>query len=201
LTGRLDGISKVSVQTGTSHGGVVLPDGSIAKVKLDFETLRTLSELARAKYGMGGAVQHGASTLPDDAFGKFPEVETLEVHLATQFQNMIFESRHFPASLRDKIYSWLKENLASEKKETETEDQFIYKTRKKALGPFKKELTNLGDDILERIGKELEEKFEFLFKKLNIAGSKDLIERYIKPVYIKPDINSHSGEIDASGAD
>src|SRR5262249_13633831 len=28
------GISKISVQTGTSHGGVVLPDGSIAEVKL-----------------------------------------------------------------------------------------------------------------------------------------------------------------------
>jgi len=32
------GISKISVQTGTSHGGVVLPDGSIASVKLDFQT-------------------------------------------------------------------------------------------------------------------------------------------------------------------
>src|SRR5690606_27087109 len=30
-----DGISKISVQTGTSHGGVVLPDGSIADVKID----------------------------------------------------------------------------------------------------------------------------------------------------------------------
>src|SRR5256886_7194402 len=30
-------ISKISVQTGTSHGGVVLPDGSIAKVQLDLE--------------------------------------------------------------------------------------------------------------------------------------------------------------------
>jgi hypothetical protein len=33
-------ISKVSVQTGTSHGGVVLPDGSVAKVSIDFDTLR-----------------------------------------------------------------------------------------------------------------------------------------------------------------
>src|ERR1044071_1650631 len=31
----LAGISKISVQTGTSHGGVVLPDGSIAEVQLD----------------------------------------------------------------------------------------------------------------------------------------------------------------------
>src|SRR5436309_8344807 len=37
------GISKISVQTGTSHGGVVLPDGSIARVQLDLEALRALS--------------------------------------------------------------------------------------------------------------------------------------------------------------
>ncbi|MCK5140261.1 MAG: aldolase, partial [Thermodesulfovibrionia bacterium] len=41
------GLSKLSVQSGTSHGGVVLPDGSLAQVQIDFETLRTLSDLAR----------------------------------------------------------------------------------------------------------------------------------------------------------
>jgi len=83
------GISKISIQTGTSHGGVVLADGTVAKVKLDFDTLKSLSKLARDEFEMAGAVQHGASTLPNDAFGKFPEVETAEVHLATQFQNII----------------------------------------------------------------------------------------------------------------
>ena len=36
------GLSKLSVQTGTSHGGVVLPDGSLAQVKIDFETLQNI---------------------------------------------------------------------------------------------------------------------------------------------------------------
>ena len=48
------GISKVSVQTGTSHGGVPLPDGGVAEVKLDFEVLRELGEVAR-EYGLAGA--------------------------------------------------------------------------------------------------------------------------------------------------
>src|SRR2546425_7666331 len=61
------GISKISVQTGTSHGGVVLPDGSIAKVQIDLDALKALSQEARAKDGLGGAVQHGASTLPPEA--------------------------------------------------------------------------------------------------------------------------------------
>jgi fructose/tagatose bisphosphate aldolase len=77
------GISKISVQTGTSHGGVVLPDGSMASVAIDFDTLRKLSAAARERYGLAGAVQHGASTLPADAFHKFVECGTAEVHLAT----------------------------------------------------------------------------------------------------------------------
>jgi len=93
-------------------------------VKLDFETLKVLSEIARNQYGLAGAVQHGASTLPAEAFHKFAECETAEVHLATEFQNMIYESRHFPAELRTKIYDWLKVNAASERKEGETEEQF-----------------------------------------------------------------------------
>src|SRR5881296_794443 len=86
------GISKISVQTGTSHGGVVLPDGSIAKVQLDLVALKALSADARSKYGLGGAVQHGASTLPPDAFSHFPKCEAIEIHLATNFQNIVFRS-------------------------------------------------------------------------------------------------------------
>src|SRR5687767_8648143 len=44
------GLSKISVQSGTSHGGVVLPDGSIAEVNIDFDTLASLSEVARTEY-------------------------------------------------------------------------------------------------------------------------------------------------------
>src|SRR5207244_6860115 len=94
------GLSKVSVQSGTSHGGVVLADGSIADVKLDLDTLERLSKVAREEYGLAGAVQHGASTLPDSAFHNFPKRET-EIHLATNFQNMLFD--HLPAALRDEI--------------------------------------------------------------------------------------------------
>jgi fructose/tagatose bisphosphate aldolase len=173
------GISKISVQTGTTHGGVVLPDGSIAQIKLDFNTLKTISETARKEYGLAGAVQHGASTLPPEAFHKFVEYDAAEVHLATDFQNIIYESEHFPADLKNKIYDWLKTNLASEAKPGETEDQFLYKTRKKGLGPFKKEIAKLPQKTRDAIAYEVENKFDFLFKQLNIANTKDLVERYI----------------------
>lgn len=175
----LVGISKISVQTGTSHGGVVLPDGTVAQVKLDFDTLKTLSEIARKEYGLAGAVQHGASTLPAEAFHKFAECETAEVHLATEFQNMIYESPHFPKELKAKIYDWLKINAANEKKEGETEEQFFYKTRKKALGPFKKEIIDLAQEVRNAISAEIEQKFEFLFKQLNTVNNKDLVGKYV----------------------
>jgi len=173
------GISKISVQTGTSHGGVVLPDGSVAQVKLDFETLKTLSKIAKEEFGLAGAVQHGASTLPAEAFHKFAETETAEVHLATEFQNMFYESKHFPAELRTRIYDWLKTNCQSERKPDETEEQFIYKTRKKALGPFKKEIMALAQEVRETIAGEIENKFDFLFKQLNSINNKELIDKYV----------------------
>jgi fructose-bisphosphate aldolase class II len=176
----LTGISKISVQTGTTHGGVVLPDGSIAQIKLDFNTLKTLSELARREYGMAGAVQHGASTLPPEAFHKFAECETAEVHLATEFQNIIYESEHFPDNLKKRMYEWLRINVAGEAKQGETEEQFLYKTRKKALGPFKKEIMGLPQQTRDAIAAEIEAKFEFLFKQLNVVNKKALVNKYYK---------------------
>lgn len=174
----IKGISKISVQTGTAHGGVVLPDGSIASVQLDFNTLGELSQAAREEYGMGGAVQHGASTLPDEAFDKFPEVGTLEVHLATGFQNIIYDSPYFPRELLNVIYRHLWDKYSAERKQGETEEQFLYKTRKKAFGDFKKEMWSLPEENLNGVGETLEERFSLLFRKLNVIDTEDLISRF-----------------------
>ncbi len=199
----LTGISKISIQTGTSHGGVVLPDGSIAQVKLDFETLNNLGEIARKEFGLGGAVQHGASTLPEEAFHKFAECQTCEVHLATQFQNMIYDSKHFPADLKKRIYDWLKTNAASEKKEGETEDQFFYKARKKALGPFKKEIMGLTQETRDAIAQEIESKFDFLFKQLNAVNNAELVDKYValKRVIVRKHRDASGIAHDSEGAD
>jgi len=173
------GISKISIQTGTSHGGVVLPDGSIARVKIDFDVLRELSKVAREEYGMGGAVQHGASTLPDEAFDMFTKSGTLEVHLATGFQNIIYDSQAFPADLRQEIYAHLAKKYSDERKEGETDEQFQYKTRKKALGDYKKELWNLPEATLGTIMTELENRFSLMFRKLNAVNTTDLVTRYV----------------------
>ena len=176
------GISKISVQTGTSHGGVPLPDGTIASVKLDFGTLESLSRVSREEYGLAGAVQHGASTLPENAFDKFPQVGTAEIHLATGFQNILFESSHFPEALRERIYSYIRGELSQERGSGDTEEQFIYKTRKKVFGPFKEAIWHIPAEAKAGLRQEFVQKFELLFHKLQVTNTKDTINKYIKAV-------------------
>ena len=173
------GISKISVQTGTTHGGVVLPDGSLAKVQVDFQVLEELSRAAREEYGMAGAVQHGASTLPEEAFSLFPKAGTAEVHLATGFQNMIYDSPHFPRDLWDNIAGYLVNNYSHEAKKGETREQFLYKTRKRAFGDFKKEIWSLPEESVSAIGETLESRFSLLFRELNVVNTVDLVAKYV----------------------
>ncbi|MBI5182183.1 MAG: class II fructose-bisphosphate aldolase [Nitrospirae bacterium] len=186
------GVSKISVQTGTSHGGVVLPDGTLAKVKIDFDTLNKLSDAARMEYGLSGAVQHGASTLPESAFGKFVEAGTAEVHLATGFQNIIYDSQHLPSDFKSEIYEFLKKEFAAERKEGQTEEQFIYSTRKKGFGPFKKRWWGLSTEIKSSIIRELEDRFGLLFEKLNVGNTREAIKRSIGLTAISKEISEAS---------
>ena len=174
------GISKISVQTGTSHGGVVLADGTMADVKLDLQALAALSEVAREQYGLAGAVQHGASTLPANAFGNFPRIETAEIHLATNFQNIVFDHPRLPSDLRQRLRGWIDENAAGERKSGDTNEQFYYKARKKAIGPFKRDLWSLPEEIRSAIAADLEHTFAFLFEQLNVNGTQDQVNRFIQ---------------------
>jgi fructose-bisphosphate aldolase, class II len=178
--GELAGISKISVQTGTSHGGVVLPDGSMAEVKLDLQALAALSKAAREDYGLAGAVQHGASTLPSNAFGNFPRIETAEIHLATNFQNIVFDHPRLPTELRDRLRRWVNDNAAGERKSGDTAEQFYYKARKKAIGPFKRELWSLSEEVRGAIASDLERTFAFLFEQLNVNGTEKDINRFVR---------------------
>ncbi len=179
--GRYTGISKISVQTGTSHGGVVLPDGSIAKVQIDLDALKALSRDARARYGLGGAVQHGASTLPPEAFGRFPACEAIEIHLATNFQSIVFDHPALPAELRAEITGWVKAECKDEWKKGDTEPQFVYKGRKKAIGPFKGRMWDLPADVRGAIAADLEKTFAFLFEQLRVTGTRAITDRFVRP--------------------
>lgn len=192
------GLSKISVQSGTTHGGVVLADGSIADIKIDFATLEELSRVARDKYGLSGAVQHGASTLPDEAFHNFPRTETAEIHLATNFQNMLYDA--LPGALREEIYAWLRENTKDERKPSDSDEQFYYKTRKKALGPFKRQLWDMESAVRERLGQAYDEKFAFLFTQLAVANTKAMVKRHVHPHAIHRPMPGTGGHVAVAAA-
>lgn len=169
-------ISKVSVQTGTSHGGTILPDGSMQEVKLDFSVLKAIGEIARSRYGMGGAVQHGASTLPEAMFSEFPNAGTLEIHLSTGFQNTVYD--HLPGQLKDEMLHWVKENCKADMKPDWNEEQFLYKSRKKALGPFKRQLWEMRDEEKKPIIEAFERQLLTLFTSLNALNMKETLLAY-----------------------
>ena len=184
--GKKKGLSKISIQTGTTHGGVVLPDGTVAQVAIDFETLLKLSEAARDRYGLAGAVQHGASTLPADAFHKFVECQAAEVHLATEFQNLIYENPAFPLDFKEEIYKYLRKTFAHEKKSGDTDGQFIYNTRTRAFGPFKRKFWELPAEVRSKIGEDLERKFVFLFERLKVQRTAELVKKTVPAIAVYP---------------
>ncbi len=171
------GISKISVQTGTSHGGIPLPDGTMAEVKLDFDVIEKTGKVAREKYHIGGVVQHGASTLPNELFDQFPKNKTLEIHLATGFQNIVYDN--LPQALREQMYQWVEENCQKEWEQGWNKEQFIYKCRKKAIGPFKKQLWHLSEVEKQPIREHLESQLRFLFEKLNVFNTQSTVEKYV----------------------
>jgi fructose/tagatose bisphosphate aldolase len=199
----LVGLSKISVQTGTAHGGFINPDGSVrTDVKIDLKTLEELSTAARKDYGLGGAVQHGASTLPPDAFDAFPRVGACEIHLATDFQNMVYEHASLPADLKSEMYAWIREHATEERKPKDTEEQFIYKARKKAIGPFKRRLWSIDDAGRQAIGRSLEERFAFLMRQLKINDTAPAVARFVKapevPIDRDAEIVAAGGKITAA---
>jgi fructose/tagatose bisphosphate aldolase len=197
------GISKISVQTGTAHGGFVGADGKLRMdVQIDLEALHELSSVARSDYGLGGAVQHGASTLPPSAFDAFPKAGACEIHLATDFQNMVYDHPQFPAELKAEMYAWLQDNAAEERKPNDTEQQFLYKARKKAIGPFKGQLWTMADEVKAALGRSLEERFGFLMKQLNVGGTAAAVKQFVTapdiPFSREAELQAAAGKITAT---
>ena len=125
-------------------------------------------------------MQHGASTLPDEDFHRFREVEVAEIHLATGFQNLLYEHPAFPRSLHEQIEQWCFGNALDERKSDQTDQQFVYTTRKKALGPFKRQLWDL--ESKDAILHDQARKIRFLMHELGVEGSRPMVDRYVTPV-------------------
>jgi hypothetical protein len=91
------------------------------------------------------------------------------------------------------MYTYLDEKHASDRKSDMTNEQFYYKTRKNAVGLFKKQTWNLPANKKAEIGKIWEEQFSKLFKLLGLTGTRDYVEKTVQPVIVKPDLNFYLG--------
>ncbi len=183
-------ITKVSVNSGTTHGGKVLPDGSLATVTVAFDTLAEISRVGRQEFGLAGAVQHGASTLPMAYFSRFPESETVEIHLALGFNNLIFDHPKLPQAVKDEIRAYVFTHHASERKPDQTEAQFVYTTRKKAWAGMKPRFWDLPGEIQEILMASLEEMFGEMFERMKVGGTGEIVTKFtqafVVPVPVPP---------------
>ena len=72
------------------------------------------------------------------------------------------------------------------------------------MGPFKKEIMGLSQEIRDAIAGEIEEKFDFLFKQLNAVNNKDLVDKYVtlkRVIVRKREKNEKTVVHDGEGAD
>jgi hypothetical protein len=79
------------------------------------------------------------------------------------------------------MMAWCLANCADERRPGETDEQFLYKTRKKALGPFKAALWSIGPEAEGHIGANLRTRLGLLFDRLGVDGTRELVDRYIVP--------------------
>lgn len=171
--GNFDQVIKVAVQSGTKHGGEVLPDGTFKKMAVDFDLLKKLSKIAKS-YGLAGVVQHGASTLPVKTLSGLPKVGVLEVHLGTAFQNLVFDHPDFPSDLKKEMEQFLEKKFADKIKDYQTKIQFFYETRKHAWGIFERKFVDLPKSFKGTIRKLMKKRLVEIFKALSLENTKKL---------------------------
>ena len=182
------GVSKISINSGTYHGGKVLPDGTLAPVNVDYDTLRVISDICRKEFNMGGAVQHGASTLPGSQLAKFPETGAVEIHLALGFNNLIFDHPRLPQEVKDEIRDYVFSNHLAERAPGETDAQFLYNVRKKSWKVMKQRFWDLPQSIQDDIMLSLQAMFKDMFTWMNVGQTRELVLEHANARKIAPEI-------------
>ena len=175
------GISKISVQTGTSHGGVVLADGSIADVKLDLQALAALSKAAREEYGLAGRGaarrQHAplqrVRQFPPDRDRRDPPRHQLPEHRLRSSQ----AAR--PICATGCAAGWTRTPRASARRATPPSSS----TTRPGRRPSGRSSASCGrcrEEVRGAIAADLERTFAFLFEQLNVNGTEKDINRFVQ---------------------
>jgi hypothetical protein len=179
-------VSKISINSGTYHGGKMQPNGKLADVTVDYELLKTISDICRAEFGMGGAVQHGASTLPGHQLAKFPGTGAVEIHLALGFTNLTFDHPSLPKTFADEIRDYTFKHHAGERHKDENDLQFLYNTRKKAWKVMKARYWALPEPVQVEVMVSLQGMFRDMFTWMNVGNTSKLVLEHTTLAKIAP---------------
>jgi fructose/tagatose bisphosphate aldolase len=183
LPDNISGLDKISAQTGTTHSGIVLPDGTTGRMSVDFDLIAKLSGQAR-QFGWSGLVQHGASTLRMEDLAQLPAAGVVEVHLATQIQNILFDHPAFPLALRNQMKAELVSTTRGaegdhlDQSEELTEAQRFYQARWAAWGLYKTEIWQLPPDVLLQVGESLAEWATSIFQALQVTDRNQVLRDF-----------------------
>ena len=153
-----------------------------------FDAMQAISKIARAEYGL--VRRRPARRLDGRAemFHEFPEHGASEVHLATEFQNMIYEHGAPEGAQATRCTPGCTANAADERKPKDTDEQFLYRSRKKAIGPFKKAAWDLPEAVRAEIGAALRGEVRVPLREApRSRGRRTPSRRFVKPVELERD--------------
>lgn len=173
LPNGMRGLSKLSIQSGTKHGGNVLPDGSFGDMNVDFALIGRLTAACREQEALAGCVQHGASMLSLEKISKLPAADCIEVHLAAAFLNSAYE--HLSADLVAQADKWVSEAHGDEWKDNWSEAQFLHHARRYPIGPFKREWW-AAKESHDAIRASIKQKAGDYFDALSVGDTREIVE-------------------------
>ena len=84
------------------------------------------------------------------------------------------------------MYAWLDVNSAGDRKPDMTSEQFYYKSRKNAIGPFKAKSYALPEEAKQKISNAWEAQFAKLFDLLGLKDTKQLTAKFITSAKVAP---------------
>ena len=155
---------------------------------------RRCRKVAREEYGLAGAVQHGASTLPDERVPQLPaSTETAEIHLATNFQNMLYDTLP-PARCATRCTpGCARTRRTSGRPPTPTSSSSTRRARRRSARSSA--LWDLDRGERRTLAKTYDEKFTFLFTQLAVGATKDAVRRHVKPMAIHRPAPGSAGHV------
>jgi hypothetical protein len=189
------GLTKISVQTGTRHGGNILADGSVGEMNVDFDLITQLSAKCRIPYGLAGCVQHGASMLSLAKISRLPQHDCIEVHLAAAFLKVVYDC--LPIRLVQHADEWIKATFIDEWQSDWSEPQFLHHGRRYPIGPNKRAWWD-SDPNHDTLRTAVYNKASEYFRALNVLDSGSTVLRLTPRIDVPwktvPDTNSTTAD-------